>query len=236
MAVKSKKKAEAHTGSEYLENPEVLREQLTRSEKFFEEHKVIVLGVAGLIAVIIAGFFGWKYYQDSKNEEAQNMMFQAIHYFESDSLDLALEGDGSNLGFSAIVQEYSGTEAANLANYYAGLAYLKKGQLRPARLFLEDFSSDDLLVQSKAYSLLGDISMEEGNYEEALSYYKRAAGHKSTDEFSPEYWMKAAIAAEMLNDDQEAINAYQTVINDYPESDKVNDAKKYLARLQGLNP
>ena len=80
MAVKSKKKGEAHTGSEYLENPEVLREQLTRSEKFFEEHKVIVLGVAGLIAVIIAGFFGWKYYQDSKNEEAQNMMFQAIHY------------------------------------------------------------------------------------------------------------------------------------------------------------
>jgi TolA-binding protein len=234
MAVKSKKKEEGHGGSEYIENPEALREQLSKSEQFLEEHKGIVLGVAGAIAVIIAGFFGWKYYQDSRNEEAQNMMFQAIHYFESDSLNLALDGDGSNLGFSAIVQEYSGTDAANLANYYAGLAYLKKGQYRPAQLFLEDFSSDDLLVQSRAYALLGDIHMEQENYNEALVYYKRAAEHNPTNEFSPVYWMDAALAAEKAGNQDEAINAYETVIDDYPDSDQVNQAKKMKFRLEGL--
>ncbi|MEJ2004553.1 MAG: tetratricopeptide repeat protein [Cyclobacteriaceae bacterium] len=234
MAVKSKKKAEGHTGNEYLENPEVLREQLTRSEQFFEDHRNLVLGLAGAVALIIAGFFGWKYYQDSRNTEAQNMMFQAIHYFESDSLNLALDGDGSNLGFSAIVQEYSGTEAANLANYYAGVAYLKKGQYKPAQLFLEDFSSDDLLVQTKVYDLLGDIHMEQENYDEALDYYKRAAQRKSTEEFSPVYWMKAALAAEKSGNQSEAVEAYETVIADFPESDQVNDAKKFRARLVGL--
>ncbi len=233
MAVKSKKKAESHTGTEYLENPELLRDQLTKTEQFLEDHRTIVLGVAGLIAVVIAGFFGWKYYQDNRNEEAQNMMFQAIHYFESDSLDLALDGDGSNLGFSAIVQEYSGTEAANLANYYAGVSYLKKGQLKPAQLFLEDFSSSDLLVQSKAYSLLGDIHMDQENYDEALSYYKRAAEHKPTSEFSPVYWMQAALAAEKAGNQAEAVSAYETIISEYPESDQLNIAKKYLARIQG---
>jgi len=235
MAVKSKKKAEGHTGNEYLENPEVLREQLSRSEQFFEEHRTLVLGAAGAIALVIAGFFGWKYYQDSRNAEAQNMMFQAIHYFENDSLNLALDGDGSNLGFSAIVQEYSGTEAANLANYYAGVAYLKKGQYRPAKLFLEDFSSDDLLVQTKAYGLLGDIYMEEENYSEAQDYYQRAAGHKPTDQFAPVYWMKAALAAEKAGNESAAIDAYETVISDYPESDQVNNAKKFKARLAGLD-
>ena len=234
MAVKSKKKAEVHTGNEYLENPEVLREQLTRSEQFLEDHKNLVIGIAGAIALIVAGFFGWKYYQDSRNTEAQNMMFQAIHYFESDSLDLALDGDGSNLGFSAIVQEYAGTEAANLANYYAGVSYLKKGQYRPAQLFLEDFSSDDLLVQTRAYDLLGDIHMQQDQYAEALDYYKRAARHKPTKEFSPVYWMKAALAAEKAGNTSEAVEAYETVISDYPESDQVNDAKKFKARLAGL--
>ncbi|MCA6078101.1 tetratricopeptide repeat protein [Fulvivirga sedimenti] len=235
MAVKSKKKAESHTGTEYLENPELLRDQLTKTEQFLEDHRGVVIGVAALIAVVIAGFFGWKYYQDSRNEEAQNMMFQAIHYFESDSLDLALDGDGSNLGFSAIVQEYSGTEAANLANYYAGVSYLKKGQYKPAQLFLEDFSSSDLLVQSKAYSLLGDIQMEQGNFDEALTYYKRAANHQPTSEFSPVYWMQAAIAAEKAGNETEAAGAYEKIINDYPNSDQVNEAKKYLAKIQGVS-
>ena len=145
-----RKKEETHTGAEYLENPELLREQLSRSEQFLEKNKNVVFGVIAVIAVAIAGIFGWNYYKDSQNEEAQNAMYQAIYYFESDSLDLALNGDGANLGFTAIVDDYAGTPAANLANYYAGVCSLKKRQYEPARLYLEDFSSSDLLVQSRA--------------------------------------------------------------------------------------
>jgi hypothetical protein len=57
-------------------------------------------------------------------------MFQAVRYFESDSLNLALNGDGNNLGFLQIVEDYSGTKAGNLANYYAGVIYLKQGNFR----------------------------------------------------------------------------------------------------------
>ena len=36
------------------------------------------------------------------------------------------------------------------------LAYLKQGKFELARLYLEDFSSSDLLIQARAYSLVGD--------------------------------------------------------------------------------
>lgn len=229
------KKDEHHSGAEYLENPELLREQLTRSEQFLESNKNIVFGLVAVIAVVIAAVFGWNYYKDSQNEEAQNAMYQAIYYFESDSLDLALNGDGVNLGFTAIVEDYSGTPAANLANYYAGVCFLKKGQFKPAQLYLEDFSSSDLLVQSQAYSLLGDVHMEQEDFDGALDYYERAAGNEETTEFTPVYLMKVALAAEKLGNNETAINAYNRIIDEFPASDQVNNAKKYLARLQGVS-
>lgn len=229
------KKEEQHTGAEYLENPELLREQLSKSEQFLESNKNVVFGIVAVIAVVIAGVFGWNYYKDSQNEEAQNAMYQAIYYFESDSLDLALNGDGVNLGFTAIVEDYTGTPAANLANYYAGVCFLKKGQYKPAQLYLEDFSSSDLLVQSQAYSLLGDIHMEQDDFSGALDYYQKAVGNEETSEFTPVYLMKVALAAEKLGDTNAAVNAYNRVISDFPTSDQVNNAKKYLARLQGVS-
>lgn len=235
MAVKSKKKPEAHTGNEYLENPEVLRDQITRSEEFFLQHKGVVIGVVAAIALIIAGFFGYRYYKNTQNTEAQNQMFQAIYYFENDSLQQAVRGDGSNLGFSDIVKEYPGTDAANLAQFYAGTCYLKMGEYDLALLYLQDFSSDDLLVQSKAYSLIGDVHMEKGEFKEAADEYLKAANHKPTDEFSPVYLMKAALAYEKAGNTDSAVNAYDQVINDYPTSDQVVAARKYRAHIAGAS-
>src|SRR5690606_22276199 len=122
---------------------------------------------------------------------AQREMFQAVYYFEADSLDLALNGDGNNLGFLDIIDDYGITDAANLANYYAGAAFLKQGKFQVARLYLEDFKSNDLLVQARAYSLIGDTYMEEDNFEQAARYYSRAANYKPNKYFSPTYLMKA---------------------------------------------
>ena len=69
-----------------------------------------------------------------------------------------------------IIDDYGITDAANLANYYAGVCYLKQGKFELARLYLEDFSSNDLLVQARAYSLVGDTYMEEQKYEDAAKY------------------------------------------------------------------
>lgn len=224
-------KKETHR-NEILENPDVLKEKLIGAEDWFERNSKLVAGIAVGVALVVAGFFGFQYYKDNQNKQAQQEMFQAIYYFEADSLDQALNGDANNLGFLDIIEEYSITEAANLANYYAGVIYLKQGKFEPARLYLEDFKSKDLLIQARAYSLIGDSYMEEGNYEQAAAFYRKAADYKPNKFFSPQYLMKEALAYEKLNQPDKARETYEKVINQYWDSSEYQKALKFKARLE----
>jgi len=225
------KKVEPRT--EILESPEALAQKLQETETWMERHPKTVIGVAVAIALMVGGYFGYRYYISNLNNEAQQMMFQAIHYFEADSVDLALNGDGNNPGFREIVQDYKRTEAANLANYYAGACYLKLGKWELARLYLEDFSAKDLLVQPRAYSLIGDTYMEEKNYEKAAEFYSKAADYNPNKYFTPTYLMKAALAFEKNNQKEEAIQAYNRIIEEFWDSAEYQDARKYKAKLEG---
>jgi tetratricopeptide (TPR) repeat protein len=217
---------------ELVENPEALAEKLHGAESWIERNPKTVVAILAGILLLVGGYFGYQYYKDNQEAEAQREMFQAVYYFEADSLELALNGDGNNLGFTQIIDDYGITEAANLANFYAGAAFLKQGKFEVARLYLEDFSSNDLLVQARAYSLIGDTYMEEKNFEDAARYYEKAANYKPNKHFSPAYLMKAALAFEKSNQEDKAIGAYDKIINEYHDSPEFQEAKKFKAKLE----
>jgi TolA-binding protein len=217
---------------ELIENPEALKEKLVGAETWLESNPKIVIGIGAAILLIVGGYFGFNYYKGSQNVLAQKEMFQAVYYFEADSLDKALNGDGNNLGFLSIIDDYGITDAGKLANYYAGVCFLKQGKYEVARLYLEDFSSNDLLVQARAYSLIGDTYMEEKKFEDAASYYNKAANYKPNKYFSPAYLMKAALAFEKLNQPEKAKEAYEQIITQYWESGEYQSARKLKARLE----
>lgn len=218
--------------NDLLENPDALAEKIGSAENWLEKNPTLIFGVVIGLLLIVGGYFGFNYYKDSQDAEAQKEMFQAVYYFESDSLSLALNGDGNNLGFIDIIDEYGITDAANLAHFYAGVCYLKQGQFDAAILYLNDFSSNDLLVQARAYSLIGDAYMEQQKYEDAVSYYNKAANYKPNKYYSPSYLMKAALAYEKLNDTAKAIETYDAVITKYWDSAEFQNARKLKARLE----
>jgi predicted negative regulator of RcsB-dependent stress response len=222
-----------------LENPEALQEKVIGAEHWIENNPKIVFGVVGVILLVVGGYFGYRYYVDSQDAEAQKEMFQAVRYFEkyidsgSDSLNIAMKGDGNTLGFEDIINDYGMTKAGNLANFYAGAISLKQGKYKLGRLYLEDFSSSDLLVQARAYSLIGDSYMEENDFANAASFYNKAANYEPNKYFSPVYMMKEALAYEKLNQNDKAIKVYQKIVDEYWESSEFQNAKKYKARLEG---
>ncbi len=229
------KTKEKKQGTEFYENPEVIAQQLTKTEQFIEQNKKVVFGVGGLIALVIVAFFGYRYYMNNQNVEAQKEMFQAVYWFENAEYDLAINGDGNNYGFLSIADDYRSTEAANLANYYLGAIYLQKGEFETAIDYLESFSADDLLVQSRAYALIGDSYMELGNYTLAAEQYGKAADYKSTAQFTPEYLMKQALAYKQANEPDKAKTAYKRVVDNYKKSGDYDEARKYLSLLEAKN-
>ncbi len=230
MATKTKKKAES--GNELLESSEALADQLTKGEQFLEKNKRPVFIIGGAVAIVILGYFGFNYYKTTQNEKAQTEIFQAQYYFEQDSLQKALMGDGNNLGFLDIIEDYPMSKAGNLAHFYTGTIYLKQGEYDNAIEHLEKFSSNDLLIQARTYSLIGDAMMEQGHYADAADQYMKAANHKPNEFTTPGYLTKAALANEKLGDVQAALKAYNEIIDKYEESAEYHNALKQKAKLE----
>ena len=224
--------AKKEENKDLLESPEVMAAKLEGVEHWIEKHLKLVLSALGGVALIIAGYFGYNYWVGSQDAQAQKEMFQAIHFFESDSLNLALNGDGNNLGFLQIIDDYRLTDAGKLANFYVGAIYMKQSKFQPAILYLEDFNSNDLLVQARAYSLIGDAHMELKDFDNAVKYYNKAANHEPNKFFTPTYLMKAALAYEKLNQNDKAKEAYQKIIDTYFDSPEYQNARKFKARLE----
>lgn len=226
------KKAKPTGGSDILESPEALAEQLSKTEEFLDKNRNVVFFIGGIIGVVLLAFFGYRYYITNQDEIAQRELFQAVYYFEADSLGKALNGDGLNYGFLDVISEYSGTKAANLASFYAGATYLQLSDYESALRYLENFGGDDLIVQARAYSLIGDAHAELKDFGSAAEYYEKAADYQPNEQFSPIYLQKAAIAYEKLNQLDDALKAYDQIVNKYFESTIYQDAKKHKARLE----
>lgn len=231
MSKTFKTKKKQSESAEWIEDPNALRERLSKTEEFLDKNRRWVFIAGGALVVVIVAFLAFNYYIDRRDQAAQANMFQAQYYFEADSLNLALEGDGNDYGFLEIIDEYAMTEAANLAQYYAGVSFLRLGEYEDAIKHLKKFSSKDLLIQARAYSLIGDAYMEQEDYTAAARFYKKAANYKPNEFFTPTYMMKHALANELGGNVDAAIKVYKKLVDKYPNSDRMADAKKELARL-----
>lgn len=213
-------------------NLENIESSLTRAEQFIEKNLKLIVGAIVAVLVIVGGFMSYsELYLKPMESEASDAMFQAQYYFEQDSLALALNGDGQADGFLAVAENFSGTKAANLANYYAGICLLKLGQYAEAIEKLDAFSTDNPMFQSLATGLKADANSEQGSYKEAVSLYKKAAqiGNSFT---APKFLVKAAVLAEKLQDNAGAISLYKELKNKYPKSLEARDADKLIEYLK----
>jgi tetratricopeptide (TPR) repeat protein len=193
---------------------------------------VIYLIVGGLIAA--GAIFGYtEFYQKPLEAKAADAMYVAEKYFANDSSELVLNGDGTNKGMLYIIDQFSGTKAANLAKYYAGMSYFRLKNYNKAIELLKDFSSDAKQVQAVAYGSIGDAYSELKKNEEAIDFYKKAGTHFPEDEaISSEYLFRAGYFLELNGKNEEAIEIYKQIKKNYPKSEKGFNIDKYINRLQ----
>lgn len=227
------KKNPGEPGIEIIESPEALAGQINKAEVFFLKNRKVVLGIGVAVVVAIAGFAGYRFYIDGQEGTAQNALASVVYDFEADSLQKALNGAGGNEGLLSIADNYKGTDASNLASFYAGVALLKQGKYDEAISRLQSFSSSDLLVHARAQSLIGDAYLEKNQADEAISYYQKAADYEKNEYFTPVYLMKLALAQEKANKPADAVATYKRVVDEFPLSSEVVNAKKYMGLLEG---
>ncbi len=212
-----------------------VEEVYSKTEHYIEENKKSLAIILGAIVLIIGGYFGYKkLVLEPKEADAQKDMFMAEYYFSKDSVDKAINGDGNFFGFKYIIDEYGFTKSANLAHYYLGCCYMKKGQFQEAITEFNEFESNDQVLAPIALGATGDAYMELGNKEEAIESYLNAAKLKSNNFTSPIYLMKAGIAYEDQNNYANALKIYEQIKNDYSNTTEGKNVDKYIVRAKAM--
>ncbi len=219
------KKVEEKTSLEFLESSEGLQQEISKVQTTVENNKTVIFGVIGALVVGVLGYFGYKAYTASQDEDGQAKLFSTMYKFEADSNKVAAKE-------AAKVADEFGGNAANIAHFVAGTASLKEGKFDTAIEHLKAFSASDLLVQARAYALIGDAYSEKKNYSEAIDYYKKAVEYKANKQFTPGYMKKLAIAYEANKQPQEALAVYTEMVEKYADTQEGQEAKKYKAMLE----
>ena len=212
-----------------------VEKSLTASEQFIEKNQKVIIRSVIAVLVILGAFYGWKnFIQEPNVKEAENQIYVAQQYFEADSFNLALNGDGNALGFLDIADQYSSTPSGNLANLYCGICYLNLGEYQNAIDYLKKFSSNDALLGNMAKANIGDAYMELGEYQKAAASYDEAASSNVNNLTTPHFLFKKGFALMQANDNEGAVKVFETIAAEYPEyADDIQvQLEKYISKAK----
>jgi tetratricopeptide (TPR) repeat protein len=216
-------------------------QMIAQAKDFWTRYQKPILVVC---AVIILGGGGWLGYKNlvkaPKEKKAANAMFKAEEYYRMDSARQALNGDGANAGFLKVISQYSGTDAANLANFYAGVCYIKLNDNANAIKYLKKFKTSSKPTMQRVYSLLADAYGDTGKFQDAYEYYKKSAEAFTDDNNAVAFSLYSAAytAYKKLNKPKDAIELLKELKEKYssPETYIVtNKADALLAELGVYN-
>ena len=222
---------------------ETLDEGASKTEIFVSKYQKYLISAISFLVLVFVLFFGYnKFILEPKVNEANLEIFTAQKYFNqavntdddsSDSLfQLSLEGADGKFGFIDIIENYSGTPAANLSSYYSGIAYFNLDKYDLAIKYLNDFNSNDQILSALSLSTIGDSFIQLDQLDDGLNYYEKALSEASENTFiKPLLLMKSGNVALELNKKSKARKFFQEIKDDYPDSQQASEIEIKLAQV-----
>ena len=215
---------------------------LMKSEAFAMKYrKAIIIAVAAIIIAVVGGFLYKAYVAQPREEKASTALAKGQEYFDAEQFDKALKGDGAGYaGLLNIIRDYSSTDAANLANLYAGLCYANLNKWDDAVKYLDAYSpADDAMVSPAAIAALGNayahvnqIDKAIDNLEKAAEMADKQAKDGVNNSIAPTFYLQAGILLESRGKKDKALELYQKIKANYVNAQLVQSQEidKYIER------
>ena len=204
----------------------------SKTETFVNQYQNYIIGTILSIIVIFSIYFAYdKFIIQPKTAESNLEIFTSQKYFDlamkaeenKDSLfNLALNGAEGKFGFLDIIENYSGTDASNLSYYSAGMSYYNMKRYDLAIEMLENFSSDDEILQSLSLATFGDAFIQLYQFEDGLNYYESALSYTQNSFIRPVILLKAGDLAKQLDKLNRSAKYFQEIKEDFPKSNEAN--------------
>lgn len=209
-----------------------LIEKYNRIVGFYQQNKNTILTAFIALVVLTGSLIGYKYYSENQEQKAQQFLATAETYYAQGDFESALNGNEMELsyGFLQISDEFSGTNAGNLATYYAGVSYYKLGDIEQAITYVNEYDIPKGILGVGPLSLLGNLYEANGSYEKAAETYMKAANWDENESTTPYNLMKAAYAYLDAGNEDKASELSGRIISEYSNSPELTEAQK----MQGM--
>jgi hypothetical protein len=222
--------AQKNLNDKEAQRKENIEQTVSATEQFYNENKKTIWCAVAAVLVIGLGILAYnKFIYQPKCVEAMQQSYPAEMSFQAGEYELALNGDGNNLGFADIIADY-GSKAGKAVYLYAGICELRLGNNEEALAYLKKYKGKEPILAARAKACEGDAYVALGNYDAALRCYK-AAVDRADNVFAAGYLMKEASVLEALGRKAEALAVYKSVEEDYPQSLEAYDINKHIARV-----
>ena len=219
--------------------PETLGTAMNKTELFFEENGRLMSYIFLGLLILAALIFGYRsLIVLPRAEKAAEMIAEAQNRFDAETPDfeLALHGDANGAGFLDVIDKYGSTPSGNLAKHYAGICYLRTGDLENAARYLAKFSPvkgiPGALINAQNYGLQGDVAVEQQNYAQAVKFYEKAVKAADNNMTAPMYLRKAGLAEQAQGNNGKAAAFYEQILTSYPASMEAREAEKLLGSVK----
>ena len=216
-----------------------LNEQKGATENALSQKEAVFMII--VIILVVAGVLCYNtYVSGPKEQEASTALAKGQDYFAMQQYETALKGDSTGYrGFVNIATDYSGTDAGNLANLYAGLCYAGFDKWNDAVKYLEQYTpSDDQMISPAATAALGNAYAHISQLDKAVEYLKKAASMADAEaadnvnnSTSPTFLLQAGEILESQGKKEDALKIYQDIKKKYVNSAVYGVIDKYIERV-----
>jgi len=211
-----------------LQQAAEMEQQVSKTEAFFEKNKrAIMVTVIAVIAVVVCAILLNTYYLQPRQEKASTELAKAQELFVQDQYDKALPL------FQKVLDEYSSTDAGNLAQLYIGICQANLGKWQEAVNALEGFSGKkDQMISPAAEGALGNAYANLKQLDKAVEHLKKAASMADNNSLSPTFLIQAGEILESQGKKEEALKLYQEVKDKYFNSMQYQTIDAYIERVK----
>jgi tetratricopeptide (TPR) repeat protein len=210
-----------------------LVENVERSYEFLARHlKTILMAFGALVAVslVVVLVWVWRAQQAEKASESlahAQMVSQApagVAEPEPDNLDNpsyadeAARREAARAAFQTVVDEHGGTAAAQVARLYLGQMAAQDGDTARARELWHEVTGAPGALGGQAWRNLLALDRSEGRIDEALEELQEMRGDSDGPLPGDVVLFEMAQTYEAADREDEAVAAYQDLLEEYPDS------------------
>ena len=192
-------------------------DELVALKKLVDENSKMLIGVVVIVAVVVFGYIYITQSAKKNNAEASELLSVASNVQDLETL----------------VNDYSSTDAAPLADFALAKGYYEVGRFDEAMAIYSEFGTKFPESHMKIAATVGILFCKEakGEYAEALTGFDKFISQNAGNYLIDQVIFAKARCLKELGQVEEAKVVYETFISSNPESPWIPNAEMLLEQL-----